>query len=205
MGRRGRSRFRWSQDAGMEVIGVVDINQAILEASCDELQIPETMRFQSIGEAVKGTDAQVATICAANPDHAACLTQCLDAGVHVIIEKPMVETLDDAKIILSKAKEKGLKVAVAQNYRYSPELQTIRGAIQRGEIGRIVSVSVTFHRWRPTRGLYLPLLMNQSIHHFDGIRWILDADPEWCFAKGQVPSLVETQGAPWVTQARRRS
>jgi predicted dehydrogenase len=200
MGRRGRSWYRWAQDAGLEVVGVVDINRTILDESCDELKIPNSMRFENIAEAAKGTEAYVATVCAANPDHASCLTQCLDAGVHVIIEKPMVETLDDAKMILSKAKEKGLKVAVAQNYRYSPELRTIREAIQRGDIGKIASVSVTFHRWRPTQGLYLPLLMNQSIHHFDGIRWILDADPEWCFAKSFNPDWNDCDG-PTVVEA----
>lgn len=200
MGRRGRSWYRWAQDAGLEVVGVVDINRSILDASCDEHQIPESMRFESIGDAVKGTGAEVATVCAANPDHAACLTQCLDAGVHVIIEKPMVETPEDARMIDLKARELGLTVAVAQNYRFSPEMRTIREAILRGEIGEIVSVHVTFHRWRPTQGLYLPLLMNQSIHHFDAIRWILDADPDWCFAKSFNPHWNECDG-PTVVEA----
>ncbi len=200
MGRRGRSWYRWAQKAGLEIVGVVDVNRAILDEGCDELGIPESMRFENIGKAVEATGADVATVCAANPDHTVCLEQCLDAGVHVIIEKPMVETLDDAKKILLKAEANGLKVAVAQNYRYSAGMLTMREAIQKGEIGKVVSVSVTFHRWRPTQGLYLPLMMNQSIHHFDGIRWVLDADPEWCFAKNFNPDWNDCDG-PTVLEA----
>lgn len=200
MGRRGRSWFKWAQAAGLEVVGVVDINRNCLDEACDDLEIPRLMRFQSIGDAVKATRAKVATVCAANPDHLACLLQCLDAGVNVIIEKPMVETLKDANTILEKTKETGLKIAVAQNYRYSTEMLAMRKALQEGEIGKVVSVNVTFHRWRPTEGLFLPLLMNQAIHHFDGLRWVLDADPEWCFARSFNPDWNTCDG-PTVVEA----
>jgi len=117
-----------------------------------------------------------------------------------MVEKPMVEKLDDAKAIIQKAEAKGLRVAVAQNYRYGAGMLTVREAVQKGAIGEVVSVSVTFHRWRPTKGLYLPLMMNQSIHHFDGIRWVLGVDPEWCFAKSFNPDWNDCDG-PTVLEA----
>ncbi len=93
MGSRGKSWYRWAQQAGLEILGVVDINREILDKACDELGIPEPMRFERIARAVEVTGAEVATVCAANPAHATCLHECLDAGVHVMIEKPMVESL----------------------------------------------------------------------------------------------------------------
>lgn len=200
MGSRGKSWYRWAQQAGLEVLGVVDINRQILDKACDELEIPQSMRFETIDNAVEVTGAEVATVCAANPAHTLCLHQCLDAGVHVMIEKPMVETLKDAKAVMQKAEAKGLKIAVAQNYRYRAGMLTMREAIQKGKVGKVVSVSVTFHRWRPTRELYLPLMMNQSIHHFDGIRWILGIEPEWCFAKSFNPDWNDCDG-PTVLEA----
>lgn len=194
LGNRGRSWYRWAQKAGMDVVAVVDMNRGILDASAEQLGIPESMRFESIAEAVQATGANVATVCAANPAHTLCLHQCLDAGVHVLIEKPMVETLEDAKAVMRKAETAGLRVAVSQNYRYQTGVLTARDAVQNRRIGDIVSVSVDFYRWRPTKGLYLPLMMNQSIHHFDAIRWILGQDPEWCFARSFNPSWNDCDG-----------
>ena len=200
MGPRGKSWYRWAQQAGLEVVGVVDIDRQILDKACDELEVPQSMRFETIGSAVEATGVEVATVCVANPAHAICLHQCIDAGVHAMIEKPMVEKVEEAKAVMQKAGEKGIKIAVAQNYRYNAGMLTVRDAVQKGEIGEIVSVDVTFHRWRPTQGLYLPLMMNQSIHHFDGIRWVLGADPEWCFAKSFNPDWNDCDG-PTILEA----
>lgn len=200
LGPRGKSWYRWAQQAGLEVLGVVDIKREILDKVSDELEIPESMRFETIGHAVEVTGAEVATVCTANPTHAMCLHQCLDAGVHAMVEKPMVEKLADAKAIVQKANANDLRVAVAQNYRYGAGMLTLRETVQKGAIGEVVSVSVTFHRWRPTQRLYLPLMMNQSIHHFDAIRWVLDADPEWCFARSFNPEWNACDG-PTVLEA----
>ena len=43
MGNRGKAWYKWAQQAGMEVVGVVDINREILDAACDELEVPAPM------------------------------------------------------------------------------------------------------------------------------------------------------------------
>jgi len=200
MGNRGKAWYKWAQQAGMEVVGVVDINREILDAACDELEVPAPMRFESIGAAAKATGATVGTICSANPAHFKCLDESLDAGLNVIIEKPMVERHEDAVALIQKAEQKGLRIAVSQNYRYHSGVLTTRDAVEKGDIGEVVTVNVTFIRWRPTEGLFLPLMLNQSIHHFDGLRWVLGADPEWMFAKSWNPGWNDCDG-PTVLEA----
>jgi len=199
-GNRGKAWHRWAKAAGVDVVGVVDLNREILDRNCDELEIPEPMRFTSIEEAVASTDAEVATVCTANPHHNAAIQSGLDAGLHVIVEKPMVETAKDANEIIKKAEGKGLQVACSQNGRFHPGVLTLRNAIENGEIGELLSASVTFHRWRPTEGLFLPLMLNQSIHHLDGLRWILQDDPAWCFARSFNPDWNKCDG-PTVIEA----
>jgi len=200
MGNRGKAWYGWAQEAGVEVVGVVDMNRELLDERCQELGVPDSMRFERIGEAAEATGAQVATVCCANPAHARCLHECLDAGLSAIVEKPMVETLEDAKTVIQKASDKGLRVAVSQNYRFNTGTLTLRDAVQKGEVGEIVSASVTFYRWRPSKGLHLPLVLNQSIHHFDAMRFILGSDPEWCSAKYFNPEWNDCDG-PTVIEA----
>jgi len=187
LGDRGRMWYSWAREAGMEVVGVVDKNEEILHRSCDELGLPDSMRFAKIEDAAKATEARMAVVCTANPTHAGCIRECLDAGLHCFIEKPMVETVEEAREVVAHAEREKLTVGVVQNYRYTPGTLTLRDAVRSGTIGEILKVRVDFHRWRPTRGLKLPLMLNQAIHHFDGIRFILGADPLWCFAKSWNP------------------
>ena len=198
LGRRGRAWYQWAQQAGLDVVGVVDLNREILDEACDELGIPEAMRFERIGQAAEATGVEVATACSANPTHATVIHECLDAGLNVIIEKPMVETPDEGRSVVAKAKEKGLHVAAAQNYRYNAGMIALREALGREEIGEVATLDVVFTRWRPSRGLTLPLLNNQSIHHFDGIRSILFEDPEWCFARSWNPEWNDCDGPTMV-------
>ena len=52
VGVRGKSWCQWAQDAGMNVVGVVDINETLLNEVCDELEVPEAMRFTSIADGI---------------------------------------------------------------------------------------------------------------------------------------------------------
>lgn len=200
MGGRGKMWYRWAHEAGMEAVGVVDINREILDRACDELGVPESMRFERIGQAVEATGVTVATACTASPTHAMVAHECLDAGINVIVEKPMVETAEQGREIRAKAAARGLHVAAAQNYRFNSGMLVMREALQKKDLGEVVTASVIFTRWRPSRGLTLPLMNNQSIHHFDGLRWILGEDPEWCFAKSWDPDWNDCDG-PTVVEA----
>jgi len=178
----------------MEVVGVVDINEDMLREAGDALEISKNCRFSSISSAATHTDAQVAAICTSNSTHAVAIEECLDAGLHLIVEKPMVETLDDGKKLMQKAKEKNLRIAVAQNYRYTPGIMALYKLMKEKRIGRPLTVNLWFYRWRPTKGMLLPLMLNMSIHHFDAVRYILGCDPRWCFAKSWNPSWNECDG-----------
>jgi predicted dehydrogenase len=194
MGGRGKSWYRWAQAAGLEVMGVVDIDPTILQRAGDELAISPAQRFGSIAAAVDGTGVTTAVACTANGTHIQVIRECLAAGVNLLIEKPLVETPADLRTVLDTARQKGLQVAAVQNYRYAPQVLLLRQLMQQRAIGEPVMLDVTFARWRPSHGLKLPLMLNQAIHHMDGMRWILGADPEWCFARSWNPTWNDCDG-----------
>ena len=194
VGVRGKSWCQWAQDAGVNVVGVVDINETLLNKVCDELEVPEAMRFTSIADAASQTDATVATVCTSNSTHVACLNQCMDAGLHAMVEKPMAETPAEARTLLAKSHETGCRVAVAQNYRYCPGIIAMRNVIRDGLIGDVFTIHVRFARWRPAPGFTLPLLLNQAIHHLDSVRFLLDCDWSWCFATSRIADWSPTDG-----------
>lgn len=178
LGRRGRQWVGWAREAGAEVVGVVDIDPALLAQVGEALGFPPERRFPSVLDAIEALRPEAVVVCTPNHTHAALAREVLEAGVHLLIEKPLAEDWSEAKAIVQLAKEKGLKLAVAQQYRYRSGFPAMRSAIASGRLGRLTGGLVQFYRWRPTRGMPLPLLLNQAVHHFDVMRFLLDETPE---------------------------
>ena len=121
--------------------------------------------------------------------HAEIALACLEAGLHVIVEKPMAMSMDDADAIIRKAEETGLKVAVCHQNRFNLAVQRMREALEQGRFGRLShgSIHVRWNRNRayyeqaPWRGLWASdggALMNQCIHGIDLLRWMLGDEVE---------------------------
>ncbi|TAQ87999.1 hypothetical protein B7494_g3673 [Chlorociboria aeruginascens] len=75
----------------------------------------------------------------------------LEAGKHVIVEKPFVPTSSQASALIEIAKEKGKLICVFQNRRWDSDFLAVRGLINNGEFGRIVEFETHYDRFRPTR------------------------------------------------------
>ena len=121
--------------------------------------------------------------------HAEIALACLEAGLHVIVEKPMTMAMVDADAIIRKAEETGLKVAVCHQNRFNIAVQRMRLALEQGRFGRLShgSIHVRWNRNRayyeqaPWRGLWASdggALMNQCIHGIDLLRWMLGDEVE---------------------------
>lgn len=132
-----------------------------------------------------------------SPDftHAEYVVRSLNAGVDVIVEKPLATTADDAKRIAAAAAKSSARVTVALNYRYSPRNTRLKQLILSGRIGAVTSVHFEwlldtnhgadyFRRWHRDKANSGGLLVHKAAHHFDLINWWLDDSPVKVFASG---------------------
>lgn len=177
LGHRGRQWVEWARAAGAEVVGVVDLLPELLETVGAELGFGSDRRFTSVPAALAALHPDAVIVCTPNETHAALAREVLGAGVHLLVEKPLAEDWDEAVAMVTLAREKGLQLAVAQQYRYRSGFPALKEAIAAGKIGSLTGGLVQFYRWRPTQGMKLPLLLNQAIHHFDVMRFLVGADP----------------------------
>lgn len=108
----------------------------------------------------------------------------LEAGAHVLVEKPLTLNLDEARILLETAKERHLQIAVGHIYRFFPLVQQLEKDLRDGRFGRILYGDVkvrwghdqTYYdqaAWRGTWAQDGGALMNQSIHALDLMTWLL--------------------------------
>ena len=80
------------------------------------------------------------SVCTYNRQHAPCTIAALNAGIHVLLEKPMCVTLDEATDIIKAEKKSGKVLSIGFQPRFNPNMQNIRKIVQSGELGDIYYV-----------------------------------------------------------------
>jgi predicted dehydrogenase len=134
-----------------------DLNKALLEVEADALLDVTPQQFR------KGV------CCAA-----------FQKGLHVLSEKPLADSLRNAKAIVAQAAKSKRTYMVAQNYRFQAPTQTAKRYVQSGKLGDVSYVDITFHKGPHFGGfreeMAYPLVLDMSIHHFDMARCVFDAD-----------------------------
>lgn len=127
------------------------------------------------------------SIAAESGKHAAIALDCIDAGVNVIIEKPMAMSMADADEIVRRSEEKGVLVSACHQNRFNVAVQKTRAALEAGRFGRLSHGSIHV-RWNRNKGYYEQApwrgtwaedggcLMNQCIHGIDLLRWMMGGE-----------------------------
>ncbi|MCV9884757.1 Gfo/Idh/MocA family protein [Metabacillus halosaccharovorans] len=166
---------------------------AQLVAVCDK--IPESMQyykekydvktFTDLSDLLKDeNEVDVINICTPSGFHANIAIQAANAKKHVVVEKPISLTLEDADAIISACNENGVKLTVVHPNRFRPAIKELRAIMDAGKLGKLshADATVRWNRnqayydqapWRGTKNLDGGVLMNQAIHNLDLLVWLM--------------------------------
>ena len=166
---------------GVEPVAWVDIDPAMRERAVVDLELPPEKVFASLDEALARVSADAALVAVPLAAHAAVTRQALEAGLHVLVEKPFTETLEQARALAGLADRRQRVLMVNQNYRWFPAPTLARRLLGEGALGDLVACYLDFHLHFGTGYRYFfleePLLSDMAIHHFDSLRFVLDDEP----------------------------
>lgn len=167
----------------VEVVGRADISPDSRQAAISAGVADQATTYETAEEAIAATDPDAVLVTASLVGHVPAVRAALDAGKHVMVEKPFAPTVAEAAELVDLAESKGLVLAVSQNYRFFPAVQAVRKLMADGELGELHAVELDFRRFSGVNGVrgphhYLaePLLVDMSIHHFDLMRVVLGRD-----------------------------
>ncbi len=129
-------------------------------------------------------------VCTESGYHAEHALYCMNAGKHVIVEKPMALSTLDADEMIAASKDNHVKLCVCHQNRFNPSVRRLRSALEEGRFGRIIAgnARILWNRGReyysqaPWRGTYRldgGCLMNQCIHNIDLLQWMLGGNVKW--------------------------
>lgn len=131
---------------------------------------------RTIDELVQDPEVELVVVNATNDTHYLHARMALEAGKHVVIEKPMTNTIEEGKELIKLARDKGLVLSVFQNRRWDSDFLTLREIIEEGLLGRIVEFNGNFDRyrnyiqpntWKEETGAGSGLLYNLGPHLID--------------------------------------
>ncbi|RZH66926.1 Gfo/Idh/MocA family protein [Natrinema altunense] len=176
VGSMGENHARvYGELAGVELVGVTDRD--------DEVAAGIATRY--------GTDAlaletlcdrcDVVTVAVPTPAHYETVSTCLEAGVHVLVEKPIAETVEQGHALAEQAREAGLVLQVGHIERFNPAVQTVAELIDDLDV-----ISVEAERLGPPIDRTAPgnVIFDLMVHDVDIVGSLLDDKPHSLAAMG---------------------
>jgi predicted dehydrogenase len=112
--------------------------------------------------------------------HAPALVKAVEGGKHVLVEKPLATSPEEAAKLFDIVQKSNVKVMVGQGYRFMDSATILRQALQSGKIGELRTIRILFRQYvpdileqiHPLFQLQHSILMDMANHHFDLIRFV---------------------------------
>jgi predicted dehydrogenase len=162
-----------------------------LAATCDVIRSRAEHLAQEFGgtpytdyrEVLAREDVDIVSVCVPSGLHVAIGQDAARAGKHVLIEKPIALTLEDADALIQTCHEAGVTLSVVLQNRFNPPMRDLHRLVKSGALGRIYLSNVTVRWYRPqsyyddgwhgTWAMDGGVFMNQAIHHIDALLWLM--------------------------------
>ena len=166
------------------LVGLVETDPVRLAEAVAET--PGVVKGFSLDEVAAGVEADVVLLCTPPSSRHSQVAAACAAGLGILAEKPLADTLADAESHVAAAKEAGVPIAVGLNFRYLAVTQALKALFSADRLGPPEFGRFTYERWRDGRLSHLnkypmsmkqPMLWEQSIHHFDLMRFVYDVEP----------------------------
>jgi predicted dehydrogenase len=131
----------YATNAQVEIVAVCDINEERAKKTAEKYG---ATAYTSYEELVKSGTVDAVSVCTPNYLHAPISIAALEAGLHVLCEKPMAIAQKEAEDMIAAANASGKKLMIAHNQRFVASHQKAKQLIESGEIGKIYSFRTAF-------------------------------------------------------------
>jgi UDP-N-acetylglucosamine 3-dehydrogenase len=143
---RHRHLPEYAANPNVELVAVCDNNAERALEIGEKYGVPS---YTSFVELLRNAEVDAVSVCTPNYLHAPISNAALLAGVHVLCEKPMATSKEEAESMIKTAKSSGKKLMIAHNQRFVASHQKARQLIQSGEVGKIYSFRTAFGHGGP--------------------------------------------------------
>ena len=166
-----------------DLVAVADVVAERASAMARKFDVSRV--YAGHAELLADPDVDVVCICTPSGNHADIAVAAMEAGKHVIVEKPMDVTLEACDRMIAAEAKTGRKMTVISQHRFDSATQLVKKAIDSGQLGRIVLADASVKWWRTQeyydsgdwRGTWRwdggGALMNQGVHSVDVLQYLV--------------------------------
>lgn len=197
------------RDAGWDVVAMYNRSEEALKARSDEFY-PEATLYNDINELLAHPGLNVVDLAAPPTVRAEHIALACKAGKHILSQKPLAESLEEARRLTELTEAAGVKAAVNQNGRWAPYFAWMQAAVRAGSIGDVNSVSMTLnwdHSWTqgtPFENIQHLILYDFGIHWFDQTAQFFHQKKALEVYAANAPSALQTMSPPLLASATIR-
>ena len=143
---RQRHVYEYAHNKDVEIVGYYDFKKERAEAMAKDFG---GKVYDTAEELINDSNIDAVSVCVANAFHAENTIAALNAGKHVLCEKPMATTYEDCLAMIEAAKKNNKHLLIGQNQRLTPTHKKVKELIASGEYGKVISFQTTFGHGGP--------------------------------------------------------
>ena len=141
----GRKHLRTiSEQPDYDLVGIADVNVDAVAA-----EYPKTRVFADYRKLLDEARPQAVIIASPNQLHAENGIECARRGIHILIEKPVTDTIESATALMAEVRKGGIKSLVGHHRRHHLQVRTLKALLGEGRIGDVVGVSAIWATHKP--------------------------------------------------------
>ena len=208
----GRLHLNSYQQLGkaVKITALCDVDEDRLQEIGDTYNVP--LRYTKVEDLFSSGEVDAVSICTPNNLHAPLSIAALEAGLHVLCEKPLAHSVAEGQKIVEAANQARGKFMICYNRRYRPDIQWIRKMLDEAALGQVYQVKAGWIREDGIHGGWFAQkelsgggpLIDLGVHILDALMWLLDF-PQPLTISGDVQANFGPRQAKFNRSSWRRS
>jgi predicted dehydrogenase len=181
VGSMGRNHARvYNEIADAELVGVADVEADAAERVA---RLHGTDAYTDYREMLEETRPSAVSVVVPTQVHHSVVMDALEAGCHVLVEKPIAATLDEGRSMIERATELGRVLAVGHIERYNPAIIELKRRMDDDELGQIFQIHARRLGPFPARVRDVGVIVDLASHDLDIMRYITGQEVERLYAE----------------------
>lgn len=184
-GSMGANHLRVLRDFNQEqaqVVGVAEASEPVLQSAASRFHIAGYTDYRQM---IEETRPDLLAVVVPTHLHFTVAAYALERGIHVLLEKPMASTLDEARRLLELARQHNAKLAVGHIERFNPAITQLKHCLVDGELGKIFHLHARRLGPFPPRIRDVGVTLDLATHDIDIMRYLVDAEIKHVYAETQ--------------------
>lgn len=172
-----------------EIVALADVMPGRAAQKAESFGLTDAAAYDDPTRMIAEAGLDLVSIATPPSTHAALAIGALDAGIHVLVEKPMAPSLEECDAMLAAQERSGRTLSVVAQNRFRDDLATLKDVVDSGLLGTVSHVRVDSAWWRGLpyydlwwRGTWEKegggCTLNHAIHHIDLLLWLLGRPSE---------------------------